>query len=86
MPWARFVLAHCPALGDAVLQGTRTLRGAVQSVKDSSGCEVGCGHQPLTKEEEGLLRGACLAQGLSDEQADVLIAWNPQLRGAAVAS
>ena len=86
MPWALFILAHCPARADDVVMRGWSIRVVVNEVKKMSGCDIGCGHRPLTAEHETQLRAACLAQGLSDEEADVLIAWNPQLHGAGVAS
>jgi hypothetical protein len=83
MPRALFVQAHCPGLGRVVISGALSLRDAVDQVREMTGCDLGCGHEPLTAEQVGQLREACRAAGLSGEQADDLIAWNPQGFGGA---
>jgi hypothetical protein len=66
--WADFVLAHQPALGDEVLQGSLQLREAVQIIEAGSGCVVGCEHRPLTAEQREQL-WISLLQHLQREEA-----------------
>ncbi len=49
--WARFVLAHSPAYGDLVVHSGYPLREAVADVKRQTGCDLDCGHEPLTAQQ-----------------------------------
>jgi cobalamin biosynthesis Mg chelatase CobN len=46
--WARFVEAHIPAFGDLVIHQGYPLRDAVAKVQELTGCDLDCGHQPIS--------------------------------------
>jgi len=49
--WARYIEAHCPAIGDAVIHRDFPIREAVRFVHEQTGCELNCEHRPLTAGE-----------------------------------
>jgi hypothetical protein len=81
MEWARFVLAHSPMSRQNVMSGAQQLRETVRELEESSGCKVGCGHQPLTDDErEHLIKLMGEAEdGLDREQAELVLDWAPYL-------